>query len=77
MPDRPHLTIRHPADGPPASGAAPDLAARVETRVDPAAPKANAAPIIARLLRRIRDRERATGGGVAGGGGEKRDTQGD
>jgi hypothetical protein len=35
-----------------------DLAARVELRLEPTAPKANAVALLARLLRRVRDRER-------------------
>jgi hypothetical protein len=43
----------------PHRAAHPDLSARVEVRIDPTRPKANAVPLIAKLLRQIRDRERA------------------
>jgi hypothetical protein len=52
----------------------PDLAARVELRPDPTAPKGNVIPALARLLRKLRDRERTKCDDSAGG---NRDERGD
>jgi hypothetical protein len=53
---------------PPTSDAQPDhqadMGAPVELRLDPPAPKANALPILCRLLRRLVEREDAERAGV-------------
>ncbi len=63
MPRQRQTRLQPPAADGPNSGAAagaPDLAARVELRPGPAGDrKANAIPLIARLLRAVRDRDRA------------------
>lgn len=43
----------------PRAGGAADLSARVELRLDAAAPPGDVVPALARLLRRLRDREHA------------------
>jgi hypothetical protein len=45
-----------------------DLAGRLEFAADPDAPKGNALPALARLLRRLRDAERQRAGNSPGSG---------
>jgi hypothetical protein len=59
-----------PRSAPPPQPAPEDLGDRLEFVLDPAGPKSNVVPLLARLLRRLRDRARtqAEEGGAAKAG---------